>query len=223
MRISDWSSDVCSSDLSTQRPAERLDLFGAGLVLQIQAELGNELAGHDRIRDVVDAPHSLLRVPRRADLALGIASFEQPGQLGVTALVETFVGLRQEPPCAVERVVLAAPMTEGLVLHPASALVQLLVGQLGDVERISDLANMAEAFVEDLAVGARHVQHTPTDRAIPGFGMIVEPLRRLDRRASLDALDQIRQPAGTVAVHDSAAPPTGPPLTRGAEQVMTQT
>src|SRR3546814_8057433 len=107
MRISDWSSDVCSSDLSTQRPAERLDLFGAGLVLQIQAELGNELAGHDRIGDVVDAPHSLLRVPRRANLALGVTGFEQPDQLGVAPIVEPFVSLGEQPPCPVERVVLA--------------------------------------------------------------------------------------------------------------------
>src|SRR3546814_1759117 len=82
---------------------------------------------------------------------------------------------------------------------------------------------MAEAFVEDLAVRARHVEHTPTDRALPGFGLIVEPLERLDRRASLDHVDQLRRPARTADVHDRGAPLLGPPLARAVEQRLIQT
>ncbi len=161
-------------------------------------------------------------MPRRADLALGIASFEQPAQLGVAAVVEPFVGLRQEPPCAVERIGLAAPMTEGLVLHPASALVQLVVGQLGEVERIGDLAGMPQAFVEDLAVGARHVEHPPTDGLLPGFGLLVEPLERLDRRAAFDDVDQLRGASGSADVDDRGAPLLDMPLAGPVEQRLIQ-
>src|SRR3546814_15447062 len=100
-------------------------------------------------------------------------------------------------------------MPERLVLHPAPALVELLVGQLGEVERISDLANMAEAFVEDLAVRARHVEHTPTDRPLHGIGMTIHPHQLLARHnthaCSHRPHPRTRTPLGTKRVAPTPA------------------
>jgi hypothetical protein len=50
-------------------------------------------------------------------------------------LGQSFPGHHQPASGAVERIVLAAPMAEGLVLHPASALIERGVGELHDVEQ----------------------------------------------------------------------------------------
>lgn len=60
----------------------------------------------------------------------------------MAAFVETFSAGEQHLADPVERVVLAAPMAEGLVLHPAAALVELGVGVLDDVEWIGDLGDV---------------------------------------------------------------------------------
>src|SRR5690606_23730181 len=101
----------------------------AGLVLEVVAEPFDELAGEARV-DVVDATHGLLRMPRGAGLAPGIAGVEQSEQLGAALVVEPFVGLGQQPAGPVERIVLAAPVAEGLVLDAAADLVEALVRQL---------------------------------------------------------------------------------------------
>jgi len=52
-----------------------------------------------------------------------VAGFEQTGELRVTGLVETFVGLGEQSSRPVESVVLAAPVPHRLVLHTTPALV----------------------------------------------------------------------------------------------------
>jgi hypothetical protein len=56
---------------------------------------------------------------------LGIAGTKEVGEPLVVFVVEPLLGLGQQAPAAIEGIGLAAPMTEGLVLHPASALVEL--------------------------------------------------------------------------------------------------
>src|SRR3546814_11478309 len=55
MRISDWSSDVCSSDLLDLRNAEGRPLFALGAgewdVPQLRSLLSATLSGHARIED----------------------------------------------------------------------------------------------------------------------------------------------------------------------------
>lgn len=63
-------------------------------------------------------------MPRHADLAVWISGFSQAHQLLVAGLVEAFVTLRQEPTALVERVSLAAPVTERVVLYPATTLIE---------------------------------------------------------------------------------------------------
>jgi hypothetical protein len=69
-------------------------------------------------------------MPGGADLTAGVAGIEEPEELGLAAFVEAFVALGEQPPRSVERVVLAAPVAEGLGLDPAADLVETLVGQV---------------------------------------------------------------------------------------------
>ena len=57
---------------------EALHLRRAGLVLEIDAELRDELASHDRVIDVRSRTHHFLGVPGGADLAAGVAGVEEP-------------------------------------------------------------------------------------------------------------------------------------------------
>jgi hypothetical protein len=62
---------------------------------------------------------------------VGIAGTEEAGELLVAQLVESLLGLGQQTPAPIEGIGLAAPVAEGLVLHPASVLVELGVGEVG--------------------------------------------------------------------------------------------
>ena len=55
--------------------------------------------------------------------------------LVAAVLVEAFIGLGQEPPTAIQRIIFAATMTTRLVLHASAALVELLVRELDHMEQ----------------------------------------------------------------------------------------
>jgi hypothetical protein len=115
------------------------------------------------------------------------------------------VGLGEQAAGPVERIALAAPVPQGVVLHSAAALVQLGIRQLAHVERVSDLGDVAEAVVEHLAVGAGQVEHTPADLVLPRLGLLVEPVEHLRRGPPRDDVDELRGLAGpptfTTEVH----------------------
>jgi hypothetical protein len=70
-------------------------------------------------------------VPGGAHLASRVTGVEQAGQPGAAAVVEAFVGAGEQPAGPVERVVLVAPVAEGLLLDSAAALIEALVRQVG--------------------------------------------------------------------------------------------
>src|SRR3546814_20360912 len=80
MRISDWSSDVCSSDLGLA------GLEGEGLALDGEADVAHRLQVH------LDPRHAV--VPDRA-VAEGVDR-NRPVQLGVDAMEEVEIELRSE-------------------------------------------------------------------------------------------------------------------------------
>src|SRR5690606_8419470 len=100
------------------------------------------------VADLVERANYLLGVPGGADLASGIAGVEQAEQLRAATVIESFVDHGEQSPGSVERVVFAAPVAEGLVLDPAADLVEPLVGQRHEVERVCDLAGVGEHRVE---------------------------------------------------------------------------
>ena len=83
--------------------------------------------------------------------------------------------LGQQPSGAIQRIVLAAPMPDRLVLDAAATLVQLLIRELDEMERVGDLGDVRERVVEGLAIRPGEVQHAPTDRGAPLVGTILEP------------------------------------------------
>ena len=106
----------------------------------------DELGGEGGVVMLVDRADDLLGVPGRADLASRVAGVEQTEELGAATVVEAFVGLGEQPAAAVERVVLVAPVAQGLVLDPPATLVELRVRQLHQVERIRDLQRVSDGI-----------------------------------------------------------------------------
>ena len=88
---------------------------------------------------------------------------------------EAFAGHHQPAPAAVERVVFVATMTEGLVLHPASALVQRDVREVHDVIRIGDLHRCGEHRVEHHPIRTGQVQRRPAHPVTPRLRSGGEP------------------------------------------------
>jgi hypothetical protein len=60
----------------------------------------------------------------------GNAASRSPDQLGAAVVVESFVGLGQQPTASVERIVFVAAVADGLVLDASAALIDL--GRVGD-------------------------------------------------------------------------------------------
>ena len=100
------------------------------LVLEVANRDGSPTGGQGQGRHGRrEERNRLLGLPHSGDVAVGIAGPQQPHQLLSTLDVQTLLGLGQEPPTAIERIGLPTAMTEGLVLHPAPALVELGVGR----------------------------------------------------------------------------------------------
>ena len=87
-------------------------------------------------------------MPRGADFAARVAGGEEPEELRASVIVESFIGFGQQPSAPIERVVFAAPMTARLVLHAAAALVEFVVREFHNVERIRDLDSVRQHRVE---------------------------------------------------------------------------
>ena len=96
----------------------------------------------------------------------------QPGRARARRVIQRRVPRRCGPRSRETR---TATMAERLVLHPPSALIERLVRQAHDVERVSDLDGVGEHRVEHRLVGRGQIERRPGD---PG-----PPRRRVGRRA----------------------------------------
>ena len=195
-------------------PAELTNLGRAGLVLEIGTEPVDELGGQIRVGDGVDRSHNLLGMPRGADLAVRVAGAEETQQLGAPLGVEPFVGLGQQPPTSVEGIVLAASMAQGLVLDPPADLVDPLVGQLHQMERVGDLDRVGQHGVERQPPRTRQVQHRPPNGVAPRLGPLVEPRTGTGGGAALDHIEQL---AGS-DIDDRGRPRLSPPAALPGEE-----
>ena len=91
-------------------------------------------------------------MPRVADFTAGVARVEEAEQLRAAVVVETFVGLGQQASTPIQRIVFAAPMPARLVLHAAAALIEFVVREFHDMERVRDLDGVGEHRVEHRAI-----------------------------------------------------------------------
>ena len=106
------------------------------------------------VGDVVEEPDRLFRVPRVRDLGFGVPGTKKALKSLLAFNGHAFFGEQHELAAFVERVALAAAMTERFVLDPSPALIQPAIGELDHVKRISDLAGVGQGRVEHGFVGA---------------------------------------------------------------------
>jgi hypothetical protein len=112
-----------------QGPAERVDLRGTRVVLEIPAEPGDEHVGEVRVGVGIDLTDHLFGVPRRFHLTPRVPGSQQTQQFVAAPVVEPFVGFGQQPSDPIQRIVLVAPMPQRFVLDPPAALVEFRVRQ----------------------------------------------------------------------------------------------
>jgi len=174
-----------------QRSTEGAHLFWARRVLEVVAELVDELHGELRVVVVVDGAHHLFGVPGQADLASGVTGGEESRELGLALVVEALVGLGEQTTAPVERVVLAPSVPERLVLHAPSVLVELGVGELDHVEGVCDQGRFRQVRLEHQSIGTREVARRIGDLVAPGLATLVQPQRGLLARAALDDVEQL--------------------------------
>ena len=79
-------------------------------------------------------------MPRQARVAAGIAGGEQAAALGIAALVERLVRGTEQPPRTPQGVTPVAAVAQDVVLDSAAQLVDAVIRQADDVERIRNLA-----------------------------------------------------------------------------------
>lgn len=75
---------------------------------------------------------------------------KQAEKLRAACLVEAFVGLGEQPPAAIQRIVFAAPMTRRVVVDPAPDLVESRrwLASLITMKRIGDLGGAGQHRIE---------------------------------------------------------------------------
>src|SRR3546814_4579660 len=107
MRISDWSSDVCSSDLPVLRRLHRLKIQLVERAVDDFQKADRRIGGGDAVlaeRELVELPHALPLV-----LAQGVEKFEQfdrverSGDQIVVTAAEIVVDVHAEQPAVVDR------------------------------------------------------------------------------------------------------------------------
>lgn len=92
---------------------------------------------------------------------------------------EPLAGDREPPTGPVERIILAASVTERLVLDASSALIEGPVRQLDNMERVRNLGGVGEHRVEHRAIAGRQIERRPLDPVAPSIVTCGEPAARL--------------------------------------------
>src|ERR1700722_12994066 len=85
-------------------------------------------------------------------------------------------------------------MTERLVLYPPTALVETLVGQAYQVERVGDLDGVGQHGVEHGPIRPRQIQRGPYNPAPPAGSPAGQPGAR---PSNSPAFDDIEEPAAS--------------------------
>ena len=133
----------------------------------------------DRTLDPVDAPYRFLRVPGCAHFPVGVTSIEETTQADLAPVADPLMRSGEEPPYPIQRVILAASVSQGFVLDSSSYLVETLVGQADDVERVRYLHSVREHPVIRLPIRTGHDPTPPSGsrRATRGAGIGTTTLR----------------------------------------------
>ena len=124
------------------------------------------------------------------------------------------MGGDQQTSRPIQGIVPAAAAAEGVVLGAPAHLVDAVVGQADDVERVGDLAGPRERCFEGAPVGAGEVQHAPVDAPAPHLGLREEPRGGAFGVATRDNVEQL----APLHIDDRGAPVAGAPPAVTPEQ-----
>lgn len=152
------SGTVPGGDLGApagDRTAEASNLERHLWISEVPHDLGDPLRAKVCVSVIVDLTHDLFGVPRYQHLLSGVTGAQQPHQAIVLVVGESFACHCQATSGSLARIMFAASMAKGPVLHAALALVQPCVGELHDMERIGDLHGVGEHRVEYAPIHAR--------------------------------------------------------------------
>jgi hypothetical protein len=139
-------------------PSQLADLGRTRRVLEIVTELSGGLGCGFGVVDVIDGPDQLFAMPGGLDLTSWVARLQQAEHLRLPRVVEASLGHDQQLAGPIQRIVSPAPVSEGLVGDSPSALVELVVRQPNQVERVGDLGDVVEGTVEHGPVRPGQVQ-----------------------------------------------------------------
>ena len=111
-----------------------------------------------------------------------------------------------------------AAVAQGLVLDSSPHFVQSGVNEFDDVERIRDLPRVGQRGVERGPVGARQVQHRPSNAGKPTRRLCEQPARRRFSGAATDYVQQLAPPD----VDDVSGPGLGAVPAAAGEQGLVE-
>ena len=96
--------------------------------MEVVCELEGVSESKDRSVDPVDASYRFGCVPGGAHLPVGVTSIEESTQPGLTAVADPLMRGGEEAAYPIQRVILAASVSQGFVLDSSSYFVETLVG-----------------------------------------------------------------------------------------------
>src|ERR1035437_4378002 len=174
-----------------QRATERSSLDRVVRVVEIGSEALGPFDVEVGILVRVQLSNCFLRVPHGRHVPLGVSGAQQAEQLLPAVVGETFVGLGEEPPASVERIGLVTSVAHGLVLYPASAFVELGVGQLDHVKWIGHLGDIGNHGRERLAIGTGEVERGVADLVPPWLPLFGQPSHGTCAAATRDDVEEL--------------------------------
>jgi hypothetical protein len=142
-------------------------------------------------RGVVDGAQLLVALPGDVDFAAWVAGVEAAADLGLLPFGEVFDAVAEQAADLVQRVVFVAAAAEGVLLHPASHLIDYLGAEPDHVEGIEHRDRVRQAVVNGVGVAAERVQRGLLDAVDEAFGLGFQP-GLVDAAGAAD--DRVQQP-----------------------------
>ena len=123
------------------------------MIVHVVSECLDELEGELGVVVGIELSDGFLSVEGGRHLTSRVTGLEQAGALHPSLLAQALVGDGHEPPGLPERIVLAAPVAQHLVLDPSPALIHLGSGELDHMKRIGHLDGVRDRGIEDRSEG----------------------------------------------------------------------
>ncbi len=149
---------------------------------------------------------------------MGVPGTQHPEHLLGGLLVETLRGHGEATTNPVEVIVPSTTVAERLVLHSATALVELHGHVAHDVELVGNQFSLGQDRLEDAAVGAREIEGARADLVKPLLSSGQQPAFGLGAFPAGDEVEKL----ALFHIHQSGHEVLGPSLAEFDEQVLVE-